>query len=389
MGKNLFIFNSKVLGILKASRAFFVAVALLLITGAILIKTSEFAGDQCLDIIKSKRSLVRHKNIFKEAQGRRLVFFIGNSKVLTGLDPELFDTGSGCGTYSYNLALPALQLAPHYFMLKEYLENNPPPEFIIMTFWPGVRKGGLFDTYAIQGAGVFEVLWYSFLKKDTRILANYFLPWKLYSSSAKKYVREQIIRMILSGKRWEIYKKNYGRSLSDKETYPHDWDYYYTSKFVHPVRFAKMREVLLAKQRGRYGLAEQAAQGGRLPDDYVFRKKGVSDGESDGELAETDDPFIDLFFTLALKNNIKVIMVADYMIAGERQQMQSLPDAWKRLKEKYSNVYFADNGYKMKFYEPKCFSDPAHLNNEGMQLYTREIAEEFKRVVNKIKASNN
>jgi hypothetical protein len=64
----------------------------------------------------------------------------------------------------------------------------------------------------------------------------------------------------------------------------------------------------------------------------------------------------------------------------ERQflQYEEMPRQFAALMEQYSNVTMAREGWKLKLYENRFFSDPTHLNQEGARRYTGEIYQEFK-----------
>jgi len=120
----------------QASRAFFVFLLLFLIAQIICLEVSDLSDDGKL-LVKFKRQWVRSASIIKAPDDKDLVFFLGHSKILSTIIPELFDRENAYSTYSYNLALPGLPLAPHYFMLKDYLEKNKPPQI----HHPAVKYG--------------------------------------------------------------------------------------------------------------------------------------------------------------------------------------------------------------------------------------------------------
>jgi hypothetical protein len=54
-----------------------------------------------------------------------------------------------------------------------------------------------------------------------------------------------------------------------------------------------------------------------------------------------------------------------------------MPSWYRLLLSQYDNVRMADDGWRLKFYENRLFSDPIHLNPEGAVRFTREVCAEF------------
>ena len=120
------------IGLLRASRAFIVALAMLGVLNFFAYRIADVTEDGTKQVVRCKRQWARGDWIVKEAAGRDIVLFLGNSKVSAGIVPELFDRVNGGRLISFNMALPALPLGPHYFLLKEYLRHNPAPKYIVM-----------------------------------------------------------------------------------------------------------------------------------------------------------------------------------------------------------------------------------------------------------------
>ncbi len=397
MRKNSSIFNSNgklTADILLLNRAFFTAVLLFALSQIICLKISEVTLECSKQVVSYKRKWVESKKIRKQ-EGKELVFFFGDSLILTGIIPEVFDKKNSDSTYSYNLALPALPLAPHYFMLKDYLKSNVPPGYIIMTLNAGGFKNNLFPIYAVQGAEFFEILQYSFLRKDFSVLEKYFLPSKAYNREIGIYFGSKIFKA-LPVKIKEGILKEYINNLRKNESYPHDWEKVFNIQYIAPEKFKERMAAALADSRGYYYLSEQAIIGGRLPVDYK-PAEGVSDMNAgnnrdnfkEENLYETfsakEDPFIEKFFRLTSEYNIKVILIGGYNLGLSEnvsyQQENDVLKLWKELRLRYKNICFADNGFLPKSYAPSFFSDPKHLNENGAVRYTAEVADEFKKIV--------
>jgi len=111
------------------------------------------AWDACKDgasvICEKKRKFVRDGGV-RYKNGKVNVVFMGHSKILAGIIPRYFDTLTNNKAYSFNLSLPGLPIAPHYFVLKDYLEKTPPPEYIVLHLSVNTGKSDFFDKYAFS-----------------------------------------------------------------------------------------------------------------------------------------------------------------------------------------------------------------------------------------------
>jgi hypothetical protein len=378
---NLFIFNFDKVWLseyLRINRAFLVFIALFIITGVLFIQISYLYEEGTEQIVRIKREWVKQKDRFKEIPGKDTVIFLGNSKITAGLIPELFDRETGNKTHSFNLSLPALPLAPHYFLLRDYLKNNVPPKYIIMTFNPGRYDNELFPIYSIQGAGLSEAWQYALVSKNSDVLFNYIFPWSFYFPEFKRYLKGKIFILMPDLER-EKFKKRFIINAKSHETYLHDWSSIFDSIFLISEQIAMKRESSLVKNRGYYFIVEQAALGGELPDDYISKLKINIEKQKQFFIdhAKMDDPFVDKFFSLTKSYGIKVVLISDYAMVDQLDQIEAPPSSWTYLKSKYDNVYFANNGFYRFFYEPKYFSDPVHVNPQGAIRYTKAIAQEF------------
>jgi hypothetical protein len=388
--RNLFISNSKMQkldALLKFSRPFFVVVALLGVANFFALKIGDVAQEGTKQDVRLKRQWAKEDIISKEAQGKDVLLFLGNSKITAGIIPKLFDRALEGKVFSYNLSLPALPLAPDYFLLKDYLEHNAPPKYIILTLNPGDLTQGLFSYYAPLNAGLAEVVEYSRLRQDGDVLINYLLPVRFYWPEIKRYFISKALSVMPQRFRAPVRQKYADRSKGE-ETFRHDWGYLFDLRYVDLEKSAHQREELLKENRGYYYIAEQGVIGGALSDDYFSRDKNVpveapvvaDMGPSDDVVVvkETEDPFVKKFFDLALLKGIKVFLISDYTLNPPGNHAVVFPGSWKLVGTGYHNVYFSKFG--IQNYEPKYFSDPTHVNPQGAAKYTQGTAEEFKRI---------
>lgn len=366
------------IGSLKSSRAFIVALAMLGVLNFGAYRIADVAEDGTKQVVRCKRQWAQGDWIAKEAGGRDIVLFLGNSKVSAGIVPELFDRANGGKVISFNMALPALPLGPHYFLLKEYLRHNPAPKYIVMTLSPGGLKHELMPYYAPINAGLDEVVAYSFLRKDVDILINRLFPLRFYWPEIRRYFTGKTLAFI-SQKVSERERREYAGGSGKKETFRHDWDRLFHLKYLDFEKTAHHREELLKSNRGYYFIVEQAVVGGALPDDFEVQR--APPREAAGAPAvqgggEENDPFVARFFDLAASKNIQVILVADYVLSAADRGPGVLPDEWRQARTRYPNVTFAR--FAPHYFPPRFFSDPGHVNPMGAVRYTLEIAAEFK-----------
>ncbi|MFH0753764.1 MAG: hypothetical protein V2A70_04295 [Candidatus Omnitrophota bacterium] len=392
MAKNSFIssFNHKeVFDFLKWIRPFVVVVVVLGAVSFWVLGVADVAQEGTKQVVRLKRLWARDTRVSRQAQGKGVVLFLGNSKVCAGIIPAVFDRVNEGRFFSYNLALPALPLAPHYFLLKDYLQHNPAPKYIVMALSPGGLDHELVPYYALLNAGLGEVISYSILRKDVDILVNYLFPLRFYWPEVQRYVIGKAVTLFKINQ--ERSRQQYVEAARKEETFRHDWDRVYQLRYSYFEKTSGDRAALLKDNRGYYYIAEQAVVGGALADDYAppqvksapVIKVPAFKAVSQAQDISGNDPFIKKFFDLALKRNIKVILISDYAIklrsAPAIAATVTVPDTWRMLKEKYRNVRFA--GFTPRYYEPGYFSDPVHANSQGAVRYTLEIANEFKKII--------
>lgn len=298
-------------------------------------------------VCEAKRRMVR-SGALQHKENKAAVWFMGNSRILAGLVPLHFDKLSGDRTFSYNLALPALPISSSYFVLEDYLEKNPPPQYIVMQLYINHgRTGTVGNYYAAQGMSGWHEMFSLFKNRDNKsILLNYIFPFRMYWSHTCRYLYNRIF---------------------------------------HPPAVRRLqknnRAVLnrVAAGRGYYFIEEQAVSGdNRLPEELVrkrgggFKKGGVYD--------PFIDPYVEKFFALTLENGIKVMLIQPVYRRGQFLQYVKNPPQFTALLERYKHVAMAKGGWKLKFYDNHFFSDLVHLNKDGALRFTGEIYKEFNEV---------
>jgi hypothetical protein len=292
-------------------------------------------------VCETKRTWVRDGRVIADPTRVNVLFF-GNSRVLAGIEPDLFDTLMNQETYSWNLALPALPIGPAYFELTDYLRHNPPPSFIVLAVArdPGDR-GGLFDLYASEGLdSVGELLSYVRHRKDKTFALNWLLPLLRY----RFYLLRYAFNLIHARADIESTK------LRNQEILSEIW-----------------------KHRGYYWIKEQAFAGGRLPDNYEPDSPAANAAVTPARPAP--DYYVDAFFELTARLNIGVLLIEPPVPApADLVGLGGVPPELSR----HANVRAAAS--RDVAYVNRLFSDPTHLGPEGARRYTAEVAREFREV---------
>ena len=319
---------------------------LIVLLNQLAIRSSKVYKDGASIVCEEKRIAVR-KKIWKASEDKINVLYFGASGILTALIPEVFDSVLNQQTYSMNLALPALPIGSYYHYFLDYLENNPAPEHIIMTYHVDDEPILLFNTYGNQGINFpREVVSYFLNRPDKNQIINYLLPFHVYWKSLFRY--------------------------------------YYNSVFnpSHIEETSKRNELIvrdMIKERGYYFIMEQARfPDGRLPENYM-EESDCPDCEL--KIFDPDtDVYVDRFFKLTKELNVEVLLISYPVRKGVYKQFETTPEPIRKLVDRYENISIPSDGWKLPFYPNKYFSDPVHLNKSGALLFTKDIAQEFNRI---------
>lgn len=311
------------------------------------LRAGKIYKDGAAQVCETKRQMVRSGAVHYE-KDKDNVLFLGTSRILAGIAPTCFDELNGGKTFSYNLALPGLPISSAYFVMRDYLEKNPPPQYVVMQLYiDRCRSCTLYNYYAVQGLErPAEILSLFKYMPNKAIIFNYIFPFRMYKFHTARYIFDSIF---MPGRIRSIRKKN--NAILNR----------------------------MIENKGYYFIEEQAmAANNMLPDDFAEEGRG---GETINKASSYDpfvDPYVKMFFDLARDCGVKVLLIEPPY--RERQYLQhgEMPLQYEMLLKQYSNVAIAREGWKLKFYENRFFSDPTHLNKEGAQRYTGEIYEEFK-----------
>lgn len=321
---------------------------LILVLNYLGIKASSIYKDGAALVCETKRQMIRSGAIHYE-KNKDNVLFLGTSRILAGMSPTYFDELNGGKTYSYNLALPGLPISSAYFVLQDYIERNPPPQYVVMQLYINrCRSCTLYNYYAIQGltkpAEIFSLFEHLTNKS---IIFNYIFPFRIYKFHTARYILDSIF---MPGRIRSLRKKN--NAILNR----------------------------MIENKGYYFIEEQAvAADNMLPGDFTDE----SGGESINKASSYDpfmDPYVKMFFDLAYKSGVKVLLIQPAYRENQYLQYEEMPLQYAVLLKQYHNVKIAKEGWKLKFYENRFFSDPTHLNKEGARRFTEEISLEFKEI---------
>jgi hypothetical protein len=311
------------------------------------LKAGKIYKDGAAQVCETKRELIRN-GVIHPASGKENVLFLGTSRILAGIMPNYFDELNGGRTSSYNMALPGLPISSAYFVLQDYLEKNPRPQYIIIQLYINrCRSCTLYNYYAVQGLTE-PVEIFSLVKHlpNKAIIFNYIFPFRIYKFHTARYFFDSIF---MPGRVRSLRKKN-------------------NAILNHMI-----------ENKGYYFIAEQAvAENKSLPGNFV--EEGSSN-ETINKASSYDpfvDPFVKMFFDLAHEHGIKVLLIQPAYRENQYLQYEEMPAQYAVLLKQYNNVMMAGEGWKLKFYENHFFSDPTHLNEDGARRYTEEIYLEFK-----------
>lgn len=314
------------------------------------IQAGKIFKDGAALVCESKRNMVRAGKIPYKTD-KVNVLFMGTSRILAGINPILFDQLSGERTFSYNLALPALPIGSSYFVLKDYLTRNPPPDFIIMQLYINrCRDCRLFNYYSSQGLTDLSEIHSLFLNSPSkRIILNYFFPYRMY----KYFITKYLYHMLCQPSELKLLIK---RNTSILER--------------------------MKKERGYYFIEEQAlSPNNQLPDDY--NQNNVAEIQKSIEYNPFTDPYVEKFFDLTQERKIRVILIQPVYRINQCLQYEEIPQQFLMIMNRYEHVIAAQKGWNLKFYENQFFADQTHLNRKGAQKYTQEIYLEFKEIISK------
>lgn len=269
-------------------------------------------------VYEAKTHVISGGSLFRSDAPIKVVIF-GNSQVLTGFQPELFDSLSGGVVSSYNLGLP------DYLLFTANLENlcrrgQRPTHVLLMFPWldSSERQADFFHP---------EI-------EDKRVMSALF-PFR-------KLPRNLILFSARAGSRGGL-QGYYGE--------------------------CRQQEEMMLAHKGYYFIEGQSHYPGhRLPDGFRLQKDDPS--QKFVRSVSTEAPEFHRLIERIEQYDIHVMFVPRYFREGE----VAPPDAGSAISEKLSRYP------RMSALGPDCwllpnryFSDPTHLNEEGAAYYTKRL----------------
>lgn len=269
-------------------------------------------------VYAAKNQAIQTGTLFRPDAHVKLVI-VGNSQVLTGFQPELFDSLSGATVSSYNMGLP------NFLMFAGNLENlcrrgETPTHVLLMFPWEDAEE----KAFSVFHPGI----------DDNRVLSQMFpfrkLPRNLILFAARAHSRGGL----------RVYYEDCRRQSQ--------------------VMFA---------QKGYYFIEGQSHfPGHRLPDDFRLQKDDPSQPFT--RSVSTQSPEFRRLNGVVEKYGVKVVFVPRYFREGEVGPAAPVSKITENL---------ADHP-KISVQGPDCwllpnryFSDPTHLNPDGAEHYTRRL----------------
>jgi hypothetical protein len=299
---------SKAIGLLAVLWLFFAGVN----------RALPYIGPGAEVVYSAKTEMIRSGSLFRRDAPVKVVIF-GNSQVLAGFQPELFDSLSGGTVSSCNLGLPDyLRFIAH---LEDLCQRGERPTHVLLMFpWREEPKHG-FNLFRL---GI----------EDKRVMDVLF-PFR-------KLPRNLVLFTIRSRSRGGLraYYEECRRQI----------------------------QTMLA-QKGYYFIEGQSHYPGhRLPDDFRLQKDDPT--QPFLRSAPTEGSEFQRLTALAERYDIRVILVPRYFREGEVAPPEPQSVLAARLAQ-HSKV--SVQGPDCWLLPNRYFSDPTHLNREGAAYYTQQL----------------
>lgn len=270
-------------------------------------------------IAASKVAYLETERVFSgQAEPRILAF--GNSRILAGFNPTIYDPMIGVEAQSFNAARPGN--GRFVYFLRSILAAGTRPTHVLAS----------------------EILshdeprtWLDTLRHDKE-LVEFLFPFR-------SFPRDLTLFIAAAGRNGGLVA-NYEKTASIAERVLADKGYYFIE-------------------------AQSHFPGDRLPDNYHLptdTPKALGGRKIDPEL-----PAFQELASLAAAYGFKVVFIPSAYRIGEfaPPEPSAAPDV--RPIPGWPGFYVAGPAYWL--YEPRYFSDPVHLNREGAALYSRRLGE--------------
>jgi hypothetical protein len=273
-------------------------------------------------IYDSKIAIEQSGTIFPRPDRENIIIF-GNSKVLSGFVPGLFDglykPASGRPSSSFNMGLPD---AEHFVSDLELMaaRGQVPSQILITVPWSTARPASILR----------------FLDHDSQTMERLF-PFR-------KLPRDLILFFLRSAMRGGI-AGSYEQGRANAARIELDRGYYYIEGQSHYA-------------------------GGRLPD--AFRLESDAPDRVEMRAGNTGAAEFTRLENLAARYSLEIHFVPSYFRIGEYAAPAPSNSELTRALALFPRFHVAGPDYWLL--PNRYFSDPVHLNREGAEFYTRKLA---------------
>lgn len=298
-----------------------------------------YVGEGASVVYNTKVEHVRRAKIFEKAGDRRKLVIFGNSKMLSGFVPELWDELSGGEFYSYNLGLPN---ASKFIPVLEAMvaSGNIPTEVFITIPWERSKDHNPLV----------------FVENDKEII-NQIVPFR-------NFFRDLAIFANRSRHKGGM-KKLYGETEMYARKVIEDRGYHFIiGQSIHPNHELPDDKTLPADQPGRWTLRGAP------------EKTNPVDGSPNEHYQRLSN--------LLARHKIKAYFVPSYFRTTEWKPKPGRdPELVERFKDDPNIGVIGPDYFSLP---NRLFSDFVHVNEKGAREYTRMLWEESKATLRRDRA---
>ncbi|HEX3942290.1 MAG TPA: hypothetical protein VHX11_12465 [Acidobacteriaceae bacterium] len=272
-------------------------------------------------VFNAKLQFEQTSQLFPADRSISRVLIFGNSKVLAGFLPSLFDqmaASHGLRVSSYNSGFPGSDV--FLPQLKTLCERGQAPDVLLLTLpWDTVPPRDVFHLVADDHAVIQDIFPFRF------------------------FVRDAV---------------SFGMSAAGH------------GGFRSFYRESKENERQMIADRGYFEISEQSRfAGGRLPDDFHLASDRPD--KRDPRIAPPQSPEIGELNSLLRQYRIRCYYVPYYLRIGEAAPAAARDLDFAAVVEKVTPCKVLGGDYFL--YPNRLFSDQTHLNTDGARVYTAAL----------------
>lgn len=299
-----------------------------------------------------------HKEkLVKKGGMKEILLFLGDSKVLGGVDTAQFENEAGIP--SYNLAMQAMPIEGQYFVLRRYMKKNLKPRivvvqpaFFLLNDLIEEEFTDKFSRYFISPSEMFQLLPDLVrMKMRARKSLLEFMNRLFLPTYSRRWVIQDFIDLCLKGENGHRFNKN---RLAFQEMKSRNGFYY-------------------------FGVDK------KLPEGF-FAQKYQQDPNSlrmfRFEPLKMHDKYLRKLIEFCGREKIRIIFSfgpvpeEQYKIIEEKGMVRALNDYALSLKKEYPHLKLMDPVIWPE--KNSNFFDFSHVNREGVKNWTTRLADYFK-----------